>query len=64
MRKKRKKTVQEVEIVICHRFQGKEPELGQLRQSRKHRIDHRSENSLCLGQGFGKGSAGFLGQFG
>lgn len=50
MNKEEEKTILDVLISVCHRYQGLELNLGQLRQGREYRVDSRSYgSSLRLG---------------
>ena len=45
MNKEEEKTILDVLISVCHRYQGLELNLGQLRQGREYRVDSRSYGS-------------------
>lgn len=50
MNKEEEKTIVDVQISVCHRYQGLELNLGQLKQGRAYRIDSHSYGSdLYLG---------------
>lgn len=53
MNKEEEENNQGAQTVVCHRFQVRDLELGQLREGREHRIDHSYESSLYLGYGPG-----------
>ena len=47
MNKEEEKTILDVKIPVCHRYQGLELDWGQLGQGREYRVDRHSCGSVC-----------------